>query len=540
MCNSLISIVNPSRSYQPGLDKNRLFVPCNCCSSCYQQKQNDIYVRLIYEYNDCVDNGGIVYFPTLTYDEEHLPMFYDASGNMKFGRNHYDKEGNFDHYSTEYGYRQDTGVLRGQLLHDWIQPYYKHITKDKYELAWKNEDVKFLCPCFVNKDITLWRTKMRTYIKRGFVKHNGIKYYLPKDLSFRYSAFPQYGSKRTQRSHWHVLLFFNKKIPLNCVNALIQHSWIHGSFSWSKKYGPVVNSKVNAIKYVSRYASKDMHSYNTFGLTDYMKNEDKIEAIRPYLPKNLKSINCGASLLNLFKNESGNYDLDKIADKVAVKGDSYSYSLPGYYVRKMFFDTHLDEKFPIFEERADGTKCNTRYISELNDLGKAYKLKQLDKRINNECRKLLPFFNLNYLTSAFHDKPWDKEKFLAKLNSLRGEATLADIAIYDQVFRNVQCNYESFKDSSIDDFRDSYYDFYTYSLAQQRTLYAESVKKIYPGYFNTSDVFNSLPCFRNIDVLLSMIHDLECELSKQKTDLYIKKREKNILLRKQHNETIYI
>ena len=49
-------------------------VPCGFCEDCRRNQQNDWFFRAYQEYLSCMSVGGYVYFPTFTFDNEHLPV----------------------------------------------------------------------------------------------------------------------------------------------------------------------------------------------------------------------------------------------------------------------------------------------------------------------------------------------------------------------------------------------------------------------------------------------------------------------------------
>lgn len=72
MCYRPLRIANPSRFYHSDQPKY-ISVPCGYCEDCRRVTQNEWFFRAYMEYMDCIGSGGAVYFPTLTYDDDHLP-----------------------------------------------------------------------------------------------------------------------------------------------------------------------------------------------------------------------------------------------------------------------------------------------------------------------------------------------------------------------------------------------------------------------------------------------------------------------------------
>lgn len=79
MCTSPIQIYN--RSSQISLRGQSLLftVPCGQCEECKKIKSNEYTLRSYFEYQDCISKGGYVYFDTLTYSPEYLPVDFRIS-----------------------------------------------------------------------------------------------------------------------------------------------------------------------------------------------------------------------------------------------------------------------------------------------------------------------------------------------------------------------------------------------------------------------------------------------------------------------------
>ena len=73
-CLNPIRIPNQSRFLVNG-NRDRLYlnVRCGKCANCQQTKASEWYFRAYHQFKHCVDNGGYVYFDTLTYAPEYVP-----------------------------------------------------------------------------------------------------------------------------------------------------------------------------------------------------------------------------------------------------------------------------------------------------------------------------------------------------------------------------------------------------------------------------------------------------------------------------------
>lgn len=87
MCTSPIYIKNPKlrkdrtpeqvdfNPFDKDMDRNGFYVPCGKCGECIQDKINQLTVRTYYEYQECKKYGGVSFFSTFTYDDEHCPNY---------------------------------------------------------------------------------------------------------------------------------------------------------------------------------------------------------------------------------------------------------------------------------------------------------------------------------------------------------------------------------------------------------------------------------------------------------------------------------
>lgn len=79
MCLSPIDIINPTKYVSLKYpDQYLLQVPCGQCAECQTNIGNQWHFRTWYECEDCLKQGGFVYFDTLTYAPKYLPMLSDT------------------------------------------------------------------------------------------------------------------------------------------------------------------------------------------------------------------------------------------------------------------------------------------------------------------------------------------------------------------------------------------------------------------------------------------------------------------------------
>ena len=86
MCLNPIKIRNPTKKIaRSGGQKLMLEVQCNKCAECVLAKRAEWNFRSYQELQNTLRNGGFVYFDTLTYSNEHLPMLSDYIDIIQYG-----------------------------------------------------------------------------------------------------------------------------------------------------------------------------------------------------------------------------------------------------------------------------------------------------------------------------------------------------------------------------------------------------------------------------------------------------------------------
>lgn len=96
MCNQRIKIKNNSDYINPEAYVTAREVNCGHCWQCQMQLQSDYAIRGYYEYQECLKDGGYVYWDTLTYRESKLPRICryltdDGKGLPCFSKSHVQK-----------------------------------------------------------------------------------------------------------------------------------------------------------------------------------------------------------------------------------------------------------------------------------------------------------------------------------------------------------------------------------------------------------------------------------------------------------------
>ena len=73
MCSRPLQILSRKADKNPVFDKLSYTVPCGHCEECKKQKRLSWFVRLYYQWQDCIDHGGFALFLTLTYNNKNIP-----------------------------------------------------------------------------------------------------------------------------------------------------------------------------------------------------------------------------------------------------------------------------------------------------------------------------------------------------------------------------------------------------------------------------------------------------------------------------------
>ena len=544
MCFDPVTIRNPRTFYRHGIDKLKLQVRCGKCVECRNEIENDWFVRLAYEYYACKENGGAVYFPTLTYNDDCLPLL-------------------------------DTTQQEFDVLNDVVGSYVEGVTPR--------------CPQFKMHGFD--KEQVRKFFKS--FRQNSHSPYLPKDLRLnildgvKYFLVSEYGGCK-HRPHYHVLLFLPKKVDSYILKKVLELSWSdripytsapqyvrtlveqsdsikellrHGQMveleryfvlpprrgqyipqvfhrkgfvSWSSIHGSEVKS-VACVRYVLKYLFKDsefMKRPLVSVLQDYMDllppmknihNDAQLLAIKKlkdFFPFRLSSQKLGESLfkqLNIAEldaDETQSAEKILINNQVSVPEDNCLYRVPQYIIRRLFYD-----------HRDIGQKKN---VCQINEIGKHILSMKYNYTVNYLVKRykfcLEPAF-VAKASQTFHDefkcrwhitfdefKRFVDEKFSGLFESFR------DLAVYGIVYNDV--SYENCPvdltlknlikyaptvfQQKIDTYNNKDEDYYfnlPQSLSQRSTAEFHSLQRF---------LYNELECFDKYQwtiEVLNFIHD---------------------------------
>lgn len=471
---------------------------------CIEQNQNDWFVRTRFEINHYHQIGGTVVFPTLTYRNEDLPYFdkhlkyaSDIYGNklMVFNRKHV------------------------QLFIKKLRVYlYRHFERFyKLQLSYKPNKLEL-------QDIK----------NKAFQNIQGIKYI----------CCSEYGSdpKKTQRPHYHCLIFIPFDIDSYFLKSILDKSWIYGFVGQSKK-GLVVKSEACA-RYVSKYVSKDLGFYNRYPINDLIRrlkkhDEELAKELKRCCPFHLQSMGFGSPFFDEYNliDENGAYQLQDILFKNQLYfknntsdelNQSY-FTIPNYYKDKLLYNIIDGVRYP--------SKLAKEYYSKMYDI-------QL-KLMEDKLTKKLSYLNLNTYPQHVLDKvgftPFSLYKYINdtfKNNNI----TITDIAKYLLVFRNIHYLDTGTLDvyHLLDDSKNYYLRSKLIGL-DSLDLLPDKISNYnkYQFYLDNRYSFNSFQLFCDIECIISIIEKLDLTFGPQR-DEYLKEQYKKIRdERHKYNFSIY-
>lgn len=151
------------------------------------RKKEDMNVRLQYEFNECRDKGGKVYFYTLTYNDKHVPYFLNHNCPDYNDIRYLLHDSNFLHEVNSFGYdlRYFIAAERGSGGY-----YHNKLSKRGYSNNPHYHCIFFLYPlndpspiCLIDLVRKYWQGKELMYIddirrckdaKFGFVQDGGV------------------------------------------------------------------------------------------------------------------------------------------------------------------------------------------------------------------------------------------------------------------------------------------------------------------------------------------------------------------------------
>lgn len=552
MCYRPVRIKNTRINFRPGLDKEYIYVPCNHCAECRQQKQNEWYVRLAYERDELVRRGGAVYFITLTHNNRSIPRF-DSSKIACLQEYH----------------NVDMSQFDGHFVFDKLEllAFLKHLRqvfKEKYNV----DGLKYF---FVSELGTDDNHTHRTHY-HGYL-FSPIKFQNPQKLLgiFNYcwsdrvkiGDYPDLvvSDRALSDSFERGFYYQNNDVIVRQNNgcAGVTYHLRKGFCSWSKdpeskEYRPEIVNNLG-LKYAMKYLDKD-DLFMGFSISKdiefvlskcpsisdleekkelcdkdfYQSQIDAIRYLKNCLPFHVQSSKIGISLVQQFGNTYSYSDLVQ-KNKIPVTSDSNMYFIPQYVLRHLLYtdDFSFDRLQMGYEPRGH----------VLNELGYKVAKEQLLFRVLQKTEQYEHILSSKFI-SRYHSLPSDR-KVNVNINHLREFSAQysQEIAYYEIIFRGVYGLFP--KDFHIDK---KYIPLYADELMSAK-LDSDSFDFQYDGIhlykcFGDGQVqyFDELPFFKDCEKFLSDIYAIrKCVLDRH-YELKEEERLKKIKDRKVHSSVI--
>ena len=329
MCLRPITIKNPKKRLRRSGGENYLItIPCGVCAECISLKRKECAFRTYYEAKDTIDNGGYIYFDTLTYNRKSLPKI-------------------------------------SEMLDIEID---------------KKDDFS----CFRKRDLTLFFKLLRKNLMKKYDIKNNLKYFYTSEYGKSENYIDDLGRMRkgTKRPHYHILFFIKKRgIPKDVFIKEVMKCWKMGRTDYHNchkhffdKNNYDMNHMQNVCRYVSKYVTKD-YGYNKMienrlkRLKKYEISEDKMKEIE----KEIKmfwhwSINFGINGIKENKECISDFKI-RIPDKEKIWDEI---KLPNYYKRKIMYN-YINGQWLLKNEYVDLIRQRewqsaTLYEKRVNDL----------------------------------------------------------------------------------------------------------------------------------------------------------------------------
>lgn len=379
--------------------------------------QDDWFVRCFYEYKR-IEGKGLCYFPTLTFDQEHLPVW------NKDGRS-------FPCFDL-------TLIKR---FRDKLRTYLK---RDLYHREVWNEDKQRF------ETILVPRRKDSKPKDGDVLVWNGIEF--NEDNTIRYICCPEFGGKKG-RPHYHMLLFVPFFIPIKLMKEVLALAWTNGMVMYSPEYGAVLASD-RGTQYVMKYVTKPSGWYDKYGIDDYleelksrvrcastrsMKEEarEDLREFKRHCPRHCQSTYFGVQGVDYFKNDDGTWNMDRLVDghirlsslTPDSKKPSFDFSMPEYYARKIFY---FKDAYDLYQR--------TPLAHEVFAL-------RWQMSLERKRERFAPYFqtsealraHVEYLEGA---DEIDWQEAFNIIQSYMDGRSLDDLVLYDMVYRGIDFDME--------------------------------------------------------------------------------------------------
>lgn len=493
MCLNPLTIRNPTKSiYKHGGQPLLLDVPCGHCAECKKNKRKEWRFRTYHEVESTVKNGGYVYFDTLTYAPEHVPML--------------------SHF------------VDLDFINDSIREY---------------SQTKNIEPTFIEDNMCFnsshWRNFLKNLRRQLDYHHKGI--------TFRYFLTSEYGTdeRYTHRPHYHVLFFVNSRsLSPYVFSELVSKCWSYGRTDGLPYQGREyvadhvfgynlgTNSEtyrdfIKVSNYVSKYITKDSTFQKEIdnrlsSLSKYIDDDEYNSVKRNIDMFHRQSQGFGISFLDTLTREKyaqivndGTVNIHD-SDEVVV-----TLPLPMYYKRKLFYNLLRDDEGHYFWQP------NTDSIDYLE--------KAQFRNINNVEKQYYEIYN-----NATHE---DK----AYIDSLLSGRSFLDLSKYIVLYRSRLSFKEDLQEQNLprristlinsmfantasysDLFHRDVEEDVIYIPVEYGNLFGEHVQCNRLSYTNFLKTYlineKTLPTFANFDKLIAFVASLRNKTNKLKQETF--------------------
>lgn len=595
MCLRPVSIKTNKITYRSGIDKMYYTVPCGDCDECRLQKINDYYVRLYYEWQRYMKNGGSVFFVTMSYNDDSLPHT-PAAGSLSESLLNEILSRTDDVLPASELQCFDKGAVRSFLerLHHLDRFPDRLLSGLKYYK--RNDDTgKYECQasCFCDND----------GVFRNQVLTDDIKHFI----------VCEYGHE-TKRPHYHALIFFPFIVSAGAFKRICEFCWsdkvemkdvpdvIKGIAqshfdrgidyvecrdwfcyrSGKQKKRPFFMHKKGfcmysvkgaqilrpvGMKYLCKYIFKDPEFYKIPHMADYIDtikrlpsldsigttNSEYYRTLRLYkntLPFFLLSNNLGTCFVEEIDHTVLEDAQKFVKFNFQFENDEHLYAMPSYFVRRL---TKQNKHYVNFFD--DKKYFSISYVTEFGKNVLRYKFDDSIKRFIDKVRMVSTssfrsmFFPSDYL---YKENPntnslkFDLQEFYDELySSYLYVDKLRLLAIYRLIYKDVVCFDENLRNNLDVDFWIEQ----AYNIFENRLDHINDSKdKIFGKYIirgsqNVID-FNSLTynhcdIFRDFDYFLYRLECCDNLIRKRNFDISAKRYEESQKYRSLYNSLIY-
>ncbi|AZL82732.1 replication initiator protein [Capybara microvirus Cap1_SP_50] len=422
-CYKPISCFTNAKEVDPNLSKIRNTFDCGRCFSCLEAKAKSLALRGYFQWQDTIQQGGFVLFPTYTYNDDHLPWFSMIDKKLHLG------------------------VIDSKNLPETCIPCFDWRVFHRLPDLEHDPELKDLGFSYIVNDRPITE-KMKEILKYEF----GV-------TGIKYCVGPEYGPdlRYTRRPHFHVVWFFpplpegsehtQEEYINRCVELCIS-LWEdrgYGYASWSKE-GAVVNSD-HALKYISKDIVKSIIDWSTHNLESWLDPtldkkmfKERFVQIQPYMPIPFHSHGFGKYMVDYLESLSID-EANKILHKgYQIPGDFNKYTgkpiitpVPRYVYQKYCYKMDTKQNKVAVTERGD-----TYFRYHIPLLWKESKAKWLDRfNLINLIQKLdsdvLKHIADNETYCAFFNKNDLKQSVFDSLQSIKAKYTLDHVLAYSAI-----------------------------------------------------------------------------------------------------------